>query len=133
MGMKDALKGLGEGVNSKTISKLTAEFPENVTTKNNVIKTKDLRIDLHKHISRPGWYTAKVQANTKAEDRGVQAFIRGGNKGSGAHAGTHKNIIEIPFERTKFDSAAFKTQIQQAYKSFRDDDDNGEESSKGKK
>jgi hypothetical protein len=53
MGMKDALKSLGGKINSKNISKLTAEFPDNVTTKDNVIKTDDLRIDVHKNISYP--------------------------------------------------------------------------------
>lgn len=58
--MKDALKSLSGKINSKNISKLTAEFPDNVTTKDNVVKTDELRIDVHKNISYPDWATAKV-------------------------------------------------------------------------
>lgn len=133
MGMKDALKSLSSKINSKNISKLTAEFPDNVTTKDNVVKTDDLRIDVHKNISYPDWATAKVQANTKAKDSGVKDFIKRGNKGSGSHSGTHKNIVEIQFDRTNFDAEAFKTQVEQAYKTLREEEDNGEGSSKDKK
>lgn len=90
MGMKNALKSLSSRIDAKSVAKLTAEFPDNVTTKDNVIKTDDLRIDLHKNISFPDWVTAKVQANTKAKDSGVKDFIKKGNKSSGLHSGTHK-------------------------------------------
>ncbi|KAM5469307.1 hypothetical protein MauCBS54593_004664, partial [Microsporum audouinii] len=131
MGLKGSLKSLAEGVTPKAIAKLTAEFPGNVTTKNNVVKTVNLRIDLHKHMTQPDWATAKVQANTQATDQGVKEFIKKGNKGS--HSGTHKTIIEIPFNRRNFDENNFKSTIEQAYKACNADDDNGEESSKGKK
>lgn len=131
--MKDALKSLNSKINSKNIGKLTAEFPDNVTTKNNVIKTDDLRIDVHKNISYPDWATAKIQANTQAKDSGVKDFIKKGNKGSGSHSGTHKNITEIQFDRTNFNEKDFKTQIEQAYKTLREEKGNGEGSSKNKK
>lgn len=131
MGLKNSLKLLGEGLNSKTLAKLTAEFPENVSAISNVIKTEDLRIDLHKHITRPDWVTAKVQANTNAKDKGVQNFIRKVNKGP--HAGTHKNIAEIAFDRTKFDKEVFKNQLEQVYKTSHEEEDNGEAASKNKK
>ncbi len=134
--MKDCLKALSSKVNTKNVIKLTAEFPENVTTKSNVIKTDDLRIDLTKNITYPDWVTAKVQANTQAKDHGVKDFIKSGNKGSGSHSGTHKNIIEISFDRKNFDADDFKRQIEQAYKNLREEEeeeDNGEGSSSKKK
>lgn len=133
--MKDCLKALSSKVNTKNIVKLTAEFPDNVTTKSNVIKTDDLRIDLTKNITYPDWVTAKVQANTQAKDHGVKDFIKTGNKGSGSHSGTHKNIIEIPYDRKNFNADDFKHQIEQAYKNLREEEeDNGEgSSSKNKK
>lgn len=129
MGMKNTLKSLSGKINSKNISKLTVEFPDNVTTKDNVFKTDDLRIDIYKNISYPDWVTVKVQANTKAKDSRVKDFIKRGYKGSGSYSGTYKNIVEIQFDRTNFDTEAFKAQIEQVYK----DEDNGEGSSKDKK
>ena len=133
MGMKDALKTLSGKINSKAIGKLTAEFPDNVTTKDNVIKTDDLRIDLHKNVQYPDWAIARIQANTKAKDPGVKDFIKKGNKGSGSHSGTHKNIAEIQFDRTNLDAEAFKAQVMEAYRATQVDDDNGEGSSNSKR
>lgn len=133
MGVKDSLRALSANINSKAIAKLTAEFPDNVTTKNNVVKTDDLRIDVHKNIHYPDWCTAKIQANTNAKDCGVKDFIKKGNKGSGSHSGTHKIIAEIQYDRTNFDGEYFKAQVTEAYRALQEDEDNGEGSSKSKK
>ena len=135
MGLKDSLKTLSGKVNSKGIAKLTAEFPDNVTTKDNVIKTDDLRIDVHRNFQYPEWATARIQANTKAKDPGVKALIKKGNKGSGSHSGTHKIIAEIQYDRTNFNAEDFTAQVREAYRVYQEDEDNdnGEGSSKGNK
>jgi len=51
-------------------------------TKNNVIKTDDLRVDLHKDSSDENKAVAKLQANTQAKDQGVKDYIKSrGNQG----------------------------------------------------
>ncbi|KAH8589642.1 hypothetical protein B0O99DRAFT_599773 [Bisporella sp. PMI_857] len=66
-----------------TSAKLVFKWSESCTCKNNVIKTKDLRCDIHRDISRPGWAIAKIQVNQYAKDPGARTFLRKGNKGSG--------------------------------------------------
>lgn len=95
---------------------ITAAFPDNVTTKNNVIKTADLRVDLHKDPINEGKAVAKVQANTGADDQGVKDYIRSGNKGP--HKGTHKTIATIPIDRQNFDAEDFARKIIDAAKNI---------------
>lgn len=94
MGMKKALETLAKQVPKKTKA-LTSRFSDNVTTKNNVVSTQDLRIDLHKDLKNENQAIAKVQANTQATDQGVKDYIESGNKGSGSRSGTHKVIATI--------------------------------------
>ena len=84
--------------------------------KRNIIKTDDVRIDLHKNTQYHGWPISivRIQVNTKARYHGVKDFIKKGNKGSGSHSGTRKNIAEIQFDCTNLDAEAFKTQVMEA-------------------
>lgn len=91
------------------VKALTA--PLAATSNNNVIKTDDLRMDLHKDSSDENKTVAKVQANTQAKDQGVKDYIKSGNKGSGNHKGTHKVITTIPIDRQNFDAADFAQKI----------------------
>ena len=61
MGMKKALEALAKQVPNKTKA-LTSGFSDSVTTKNNVVSTQDLRIDLHKDPKNESKAIAKVQA-----------------------------------------------------------------------
>ncbi|KAL9128643.1 MAG: hypothetical protein Q9175_007484 [Cornicularia normoerica] len=113
MGMKKALETLAKQVPNKTKA-LTSGFSESVTTKNNVISTQDLRIDLHKDPKNENQAIAKVHANTQATDQGVKDFIKTGNKGSGSHSGTHKVIATIKIDQANFNAADLEQKILNA-------------------
>ncbi|KKZ65441.1 hypothetical protein EMCG_08731 [[Emmonsia] crescens] len=97
-----------------SLDKLLKVLPDNARTKSNVIKTKNLRVDVHQNSKNPNLAVAKIQANAQADDNSVKNFINSGNKGDGGHKGTHKNIIEIPFDRTSFDVNDFVGKIEKA-------------------
>lgn len=67
------------------------QFPD-ASSSLTVIKTKDLRLDVHKNTKDPSMATGIVQANTEATDKTVKDFIKKKNKGP--HKGTHKVIGE---------------------------------------
>jgi hypothetical protein len=126
MGLKDCSKTLSKLVTPK---KLVFEWGENSTSRSNVIKTDDLRCDVHRNLSYPGWAVAKIQVNKEAKDPGAKEFLRKGNKGS-AHKTTHKNLAEITYSQIDFDEAKVRRQIADAWKAAAADDDNvGEGSS----
>ena len=113
MGMKKALEALAKQVPNKTKA-LTSGFSDSVTTKNNVVSTQDLRIDLHKDPKNESKAIAKVQANTQATDEGVKNFIKSGNKGSGSHSGTHRVITTIKIDQANFNAADLEQKIRDA-------------------
>jgi hypothetical protein len=110
MAWKHVLEELALTARNNT-AKLLQAIPENLTTKSNAVKMVDLRIDIHQNSRDPNKALAKIQANTQAKDQAVKDFIKSGNKGSG-HKGTHKNIAEIPFERSSFDIDDFEKKIR---------------------
>lgn len=59
------------------------------TTSKTVLKTEDIRLDVHKNSRDPTAVTGIVQANSEATDRTVMEFIK---KSSGGHKGTHQVI-----------------------------------------
>lgn len=112
MPWKTALRNLASAVR-KNPSKLLQAFPENLTAKNNAVKTRDLRIDVHQShqsLKDPNQAVAMIQANAQAKDQAVKDFIKSGNTGGG-QKGTHKNIAEIPFDRSSFDINDFVKKI----------------------
>ena len=113
MGMKKALETLAKQVPNKTKA-LTSGFSDSVTTRNNVIRTQDLRVDLHKDPKNDKQAIAKVQANTQAMDQGVRDYINSGNKGSGSHGGTHKVIATIKIDQANFNAADLEQKIRDA-------------------
>jgi len=66
-------------------------FPDASTSKT-VIKTQDLRLDVHKDTQDSTKATGIIQANTEATDKSVKEFARK-NK-TGGHRGTHQVIGE---------------------------------------
>jgi hypothetical protein len=128
MGLKDCSKSLSK---LATSAKLVFEWGEGSTSKSNVIKTQDLRCDVHRNLSHPGLAVARIQVNKDAKDPGAKEFLRKGNKGSG-HKTTHKNLAEIPFSQTNFDETEFQKQIADAWRASGANDDNvGEGSGSG--
>ena len=125
MGLKDCSKSLST---LATSAKLVFEWGESSTSKSNVIKTQDLRCDVHRNLSHPGWAIARIQVNKDAKDPGAKEFLRKGNKGSG-HKTTHKNLAEIPFSQTNFDETEFQKKIADAWRGSGADDDNAGEGS----
>lgn len=110
---KNILKELADSTRTST-EKLIRALPDGATSKSNVVKTPNLRVDIHQDSKDPDKAVAKIQANSGAPDRAVQNYIKSGNKGSGGHKGTHKNIVEIPFNRTDFDVDEFAKKIEDA-------------------
>ena len=99
----------------KNADKLVKPLPDNVTSKSNVVKTTNLRIDIHQSSTDPDKAVARIQANAEATDKTVQNYIKSGNKGGpGSHKGTHKNITEIQFKRADFDVEEFAKKIEDA-------------------
>ncbi|OJD21450.1 hypothetical protein ACJ73_07206 [Blastomyces percursus] len=113
MAWKTVLTELATAVRNN-YDKLLKVLPDNAITKSNVIKTKNLRVDVHHNSKNPNLAVAKIQANAQADDSAVKTFINSGNRGDG-HKGTHKNIIEIPFDRTSFDVEDFAGKIEKAH------------------
>ncbi|KAJ5399327.1 hypothetical protein N7465_009816 [Penicillium sp. CMV-2018d] len=114
MPWKTVLAELSQAVRNN-VDKLTKSLPDNLTTRSNAVKTVDLRIDVHQDSKNPNKAVAKIQANAQAKDNAVKDYIKSGNKGSG-HKGTHKNVTEIPFDRTSFDLDDFVSQIENSRK-----------------
>src|SRR5690348_2001122 len=54
-----------------------------------VIKTQDLRFDVHKNPQNPNIATGFIQANSEAKSNAVRGFIKGR---TGGHEGTHQII-----------------------------------------
>jgi hypothetical protein len=76
------------------------EWGESSTSRSNIIKTDDLRCDIHKDLSYPGYAIAKIQVNKGAKDAGAKDFLKKRNKGS--HKKTHKKLAEIRFPQSDF-------------------------------
>ena len=113
MGWRTVLKELADIARANT-DKLTKKLPDGATSKSNVIKTTNLRVDVHQYSKDANKALAKVQANAGATDASVKDYIKSGNKGSGSHKGTHKVITEIAFDRTAFDAEDFAKKIEEA-------------------
>ncbi|KAI9747376.1 MAG: hypothetical protein M4579_007479 [Chaenotheca gracillima] len=87
---KSAFEGLAKTVrdNPDILKNLT--FPE-ATTSKTALKTKDLRLDVHKDSKDSSMATGVVQANSGATDKSVKEFAKGA---TGGHKGTHQVIGE---------------------------------------
>jgi hypothetical protein len=55
------------------------------------VKTRDLRLDVHKNSKDPEMVTGIIQANSEATDKSIEDFIKGK---TGGHRGTHHVIGE---------------------------------------
>jgi hypothetical protein len=110
---RKVLKELADGAR-RNPDKLIRPLPDNVTSKSNVVKTINLRIDIHQSSTDPNIAVARIQANNGATDKTVQNYIKSGNKGSGGHKGTHKNITEIQINRLAFNVDDFCQKIEDA-------------------
>lgn len=124
MGLKDCSKALSK---LTTAQKFVFEWGESSTSRSNVIKTTDLRCDIHRNLSYPGWAVARIQVNKGAKDHGAKEFLKKGNKG--AHKTTHKNLAEITFSQSDFDEASMIRQIADSWKTADGDDGVAEGSS----
>ena len=51
-----------------TASKMCFEWGPSTTHISNVLNTVDLRVDVHKDISNPGWAIANIQVNKGAKN-----------------------------------------------------------------
>ena len=89
------------------------QWGESSTSRSNIVRTADLRIDVHKDFSNPGYAVAKLQVNKEAKDPAAKEFLKKGNKG--AHKTTHKNLAEIRYSQVNFDEGEFARQIAEAW------------------
>ena len=95
-----------------TASKMCFEWGATTTHISNVLSTEDLRVDVHKDISNPGWAIANVQVNKGAKDPAAKALLMKGNTGS--HKTTHKNVASIRYSQTNYDNDAFQHALEKA-------------------
>lgn len=91
------------------VDKLTSPFPDNVTSQT-VLKTKDVRIDVHKDLRNPDERVARIQANTEAQSSSVKKWIRDAKQKG--HAGTHKNISEVRYNVKDFQIDEFEDKVK---------------------
>jgi hypothetical protein len=85
---KTVFKALADKIreNPAALQNLTfADASSSVTA----VKTRDLRLDVHKNTQDPNMATGIIQANSEAKDKTVKAFIKGM---TGSHRGTHQVI-----------------------------------------
>ena len=73
-----------------TVQKMCFEWGLTTTHISNVLNTVDLRVDVHKDISNPGWAIANIQVNKGAKDPAAKDLLKKGN--TGAHKTTHKML-----------------------------------------
>ena len=88
------------------------EWGPTTTHISNVLSTEDLRVDVHKDISNPGWAIANVQVNNGAKDPAAKALLKQGN--TGPHKTTHKNVASIRYSQTNYDNDAFQHALEKA-------------------
>lgn len=91
------------------IARLTSPLPDNLTSQT-VLKTKDVRLDLHKDLRKPDEVVARVQANTEAQSSSVKKWIREAKQKG--HSGTHKKVSEVRYNMKTFDIDEFEKQIK---------------------
>lgn len=92
--------------------KMCFEWGPTTTHISNVLNTVDLRIDVHKDISNPGWAIANIQVNQGAKDPAAKELLKKGN--TGAHQTTHKNVASIRYSQINYDNVAFQQAVEKA-------------------
>jgi len=112
MGLKDCCRGIAPLATAK---KMVFNWGSNTTHISNVVKTPDLRIDVHRDFENPGMAIAYLQVNKDAKDPGAKVFLRKGNTGSG-HKTTHKVLAAIRFSQVDFNETTLQAQLTEAYK-----------------
>jgi hypothetical protein len=88
---KAAFEGLAKKIRENADSLKNLTFPD-ATTSKTAVKTRDLRLDVHKNTQDPKMATGIIQANSEATDKTVKDFIKAGK--TGGHRGTHQVIGE---------------------------------------
>ena len=97
------------GLARTRVDKLTSPLPDNLTSQT-VLKTKDVRIDLHKDLRKPEEMVARVQANTEAQSSSVKKWVREAKQKG--HSGTHKRISEVRYNIQDFDIDDFERRVK---------------------
>ncbi|KAE8152192.1 hypothetical protein BDV25DRAFT_151500 [Aspergillus avenaceus] len=87
---KNVFKGLAKEIRDNADSLQNLVFADGATSKT-AIKTRNLRLDVHKDSKDPTMATGIIQANSQADDKSVKSFIKGS---TGGHRGTHQVIGE---------------------------------------
>lgn len=85
---KSAFQGLAKKIRENADSVKALQFADNATSKT-AVKTKDLRLDVHRNTQDATMATGIIQANSQATDNTVKEFIKGK---TGGHSGTHQVI-----------------------------------------
>lgn len=85
---KTAFRDLGKKIreNAETLKNLT--FADNATAQT-VVKTRDLRLDVHKNTQDPAMATGIIQANSQATDKTVKDLFKGKTGGHRGNTPSH--------------------------------------------
>ena len=81
MGVKESLYDLAMLSMSKTKGLTAGEVMTNV------VRSKNVRIDISPHPVNKKMSVAEIHANREATNQGIKKFMKSGNKGSGGHKG----------------------------------------------
>lgn len=95
-----------------TVSKMCFEWGPTTTRISEVLSTEDLRVNVHRDISNPGWAIANIHVNKGAKDPAAKALLQKGN--TGAHKTMHQNVASIRYSQTNYDNVAFQQAIEEA-------------------
>ena len=85
---KSVFKALADKIRENPAALQNLTFAD-ASSSMTAIKTRDLRLDVHKNTQDPNMATGIIQANSEAKDKTVKAFIKGK---TGSHKGTHQVI-----------------------------------------
>jgi hypothetical protein len=104
-------KALTEALNlaRSKAEKLTSPLPDNATSQT-VLKTADVRIDIHKDLRNPDERVARIQANSEAKSSSVKKWIQAAKQQG--HSGTHKNISEVRYNVKNFNIDDFEKKVK---------------------
>jgi hypothetical protein len=112
MALKDCYKGIAPLATAK---KMVFNWGANITHISSVVKTPDVRIDIHRDSKNPGMAIAYLQVNKTAKDPGAKEFLRQGNSTSGYKI-THKFLAAIRFSQVEFNETVLQAQLKEAHK-----------------
>ena len=112
MGLKGCCKGIAPLATAK---KMVFNWGANTTHISNVVKTPDVRIDVHRNFESPSMAIGYLQVNKNAKDPGAKEFLREATQAV-ATKQPIKSLPRFDFPQVNFNEMALQVQLSVAYK-----------------